>query len=67
MVSRVWFPGHPEITQNVQELETSARDAITRLSMLAGAGGDDAAASLRNIGNHAATELKLHPASSVER
>jgi hypothetical protein len=58
MVSRVWFPGHPEITQNIQELETSARDAITRLSMLAGAGGDDAAVSLRYVGNHAATELE---------
>ncbi len=58
MVSRVWFPGHPEITQNVQELETSARDAITRLSTLAGAGRDDAAVALRNIGYHAATELE---------
>lgn len=58
MVSRVWLPGESAITQNVHELEAGARDAITRLSTLAGAGMDDAAAALRNIGNHAAAELE---------
>jgi hypothetical protein len=70
MVLRVWFPGEYEITQNVHELEAGARDAITRLSTLAGAGRDDAAVALRNIGNLAATELEsfiLLQASKVSR
>jgi hypothetical protein len=67
MVARVWLPGEPEITQSVQELEAGARDAITRLSLLAGAGQDDAAVALRDIGNHAALELEsLMPSESLE-